>query len=224
MNGAQDLGGMHGFGPVNPEADEPPFHAAWEKRVLACTLAAGALGKWNIDMSRAARESLPPPQYLASSYYEIWFEGLKKLLVSSGLASPGEIGTGRAEGAGAPAERMLRAEQVAAMLARGGPSDRPAAAAAKFAVGDPVRTRRMSPATHTRLPRYCRDKPGRIVAVHGAHVFPDASATGRGDQPQWLYSVRFAASDLWGPDTTASSVCVDCFEPYLEPATGGPIA
>ena len=85
MNGAQDLGGMMGFGPVSPEPDEPAFHAEWEKRALAVTLACGGLGEWNIDMSRHARETLPPPEYLTSSYYEIWTKGLLKLLAARGL-------------------------------------------------------------------------------------------------------------------------------------------
>ena len=88
----------------------------------------------------------------------------------------------------------------------------------KFKPGDKVRTRNIHPGTHTRLPRYCRDKPGTIVRLHGAHVFPDSNAIGKGEDPQWLYTVRFEARELWGPDTTASAVHADLFEPYLKPA------
>jgi len=218
MNGAQDLGGMQSFGPVQPEANEPVFHANWERRVLALSLAMGATGKWNIDMSRAARESLPPAQYLASSYYEIWFEGLRKLLLATGLATAEEIETGVSMTAAAPIPRVLKADLVSAALLRGSPVDRPAPGEARFAVGDVVQTRQQHPLTHTRLPRYCRGKRGQVVARHGAHVFPDTHATGQGEQPQWLYTVRFEAAELWGADTTASSVCVDCWEPYLETA------
>lgn len=223
MNGAQDLGGMQAFGPVQPEADEPPFHAEWEGRVLALVLAMGATLQWNLDMMRAARESLPPAQYLASTYYQIWFEGLKKLLVSTGLATAEEIDAGKLKVAPAPVPRILMADQVAAALLRGSPVSRPAAAEAAFNVGDTVRTRQIHPLTHTRLPRYCRGKRGRIVAVHGVHVFPDASAIGLGERAQWLYTVRFDASELWGADTTASSVCVDCWEPYLDKSNAEPI-
>jgi nitrile hydratase len=111
---------------------------------------------------------------------------------------------------------VLRAADVAAALARGGPVERPATAPARFAVGDGVRAREMHPTTHTRLPRYCRGKAGRIVAVRGVHVFPDTNAAGRGESPQWLYTVSFDARTLWGADTTASSVRVDCWEPYLD--------
>jgi len=221
MNGAQDLGGMQAFGPIQAEADVSLFHADWERRVLAITLAMGAVGKWNIDMSRAARESVPPAQYLSSSYYQIWFEGLKKLLLSTGLATAEEIGTGESRRAAAPVPHVLRADEVAAALLRGSPVNRPAAAGARFKVGDTVQTHQLNPSTHTRLPRYCRGRRGHIIAVHGAHVFPDANAVGLGEQPQWLYTVRFDASELWGTDTTAASVCVDCWEPYLDyPHTG----
>ncbi len=67
MNSVHDMGGMQGYGPVAPQADEPLFHADWERRTLALTLAAGATGAWNIDQSRAARESLPPTVYLNST-------------------------------------------------------------------------------------------------------------------------------------------------------------
>ena len=216
MNGAQDLGGMHGFGPVLAEPDEAPFHTDWERRVLAITLAMGATGKWNIDMSRAARESLPPAQYLARSYYEIWFEGLKKLLLNARLVSTEEIEEGESKSAAVASARVLMADQVADVLARGSSSNRPAPGEARFLIGDIVRTRQINPATHTRLPRYCRGKRGSIVAVHGAHSFPDSNAIGQGEQPQWLYTVRFAAVELWGADTTSASVCVDCWESYLE--------
>jgi nitrile hydratase len=222
MNAAHDMGGMQAFGPVEIDAcDMPgaaPFHAEWERRVLAVTLAMGATGQWNIDTSRAARESLPPAQYLGSSYYEIWFEGLKKLLMGKGLASADEIASGRSRTAAKPNVRVLKAADVSAALLRGVPVERPATSPARFAVGDEVRTKLMNPPTHTRLPRYCRGKPGRIVAVRGTHVFPDENALGNGEHPHWLYTVRFDAQALWGADTTASSVCVDCWEPYLDAA------
>ena len=215
MNGAQDLGGASGFGPVVPEADEPAFHAQWERRAFALTLAMGFTGQWNIDMARAARESLPPAQYLASSYYEIWFEGLKRLMLARALVGEDEIESGRSSRAPRADVVALRADAVAAALARGGPTLRDAQGGPRFAVGDAVRTREMNPAHHTRLPRYARDMRGSVVAVHGAHVFPDSSARGLGEDPQWLYTVRFDAHELWGQDTTASSVCVACWEPYL---------
>lgn len=216
MSDAHDLGGRHGFGPVNAEPAEPAFHHEWERRVFALTLAMNATGKWNQDMVRGARESLEPVQYLSSTYYQIWFEGLKRLLVSASLADAREIADGKPRVAATAGVRKLAAANVQATLERGNPQDRKAAAPARFEISDAVKTKAMNPSTHTRLPRYCRGKRGVIIAVHGAHVFPDTNAIGRGEQPQWLYTVKFDAAELWGADTTASSVCVNLWEPYLE--------
>jgi nitrile hydratase beta subunit len=216
MNAAHDMGGMHSFGPVVIEPNEPWFHDEWERRAFAVTLAMGATGAWNLDMARAARESLPPAQYLSNTYYQIWFDALVKLMIEKGLVTADEIRDGKSKAPAAPNVRKLLKENVAAVLAKGGPSEREVSTPARFKTGDAVRTRQMNPATHTRLPRYCRDKRGTVVGVRGAHVFPDKNALGLGDQPQWLYTVEFDAKELWGPDTTASSVCVDCWESYLE--------
>jgi nitrile hydratase subunit beta len=218
MNGAQDLGGMQGFGPVRPESDESAFHEAWERRAFALTLAMGATGTWNLDMGRAARESLPPAQYLSSSYYQIWFEALVALMLEHGLVTPDEVAGGHAQIAPTPLPRRLDAASVAKALARGGPTEREAPGPARFAVGDRVRARVMHPSTHTRLPRYVRGRVGTVVSIHGAHVLPDTNALGKGESPAWLYGLRFEARELWGDDTTASAVYVDCWEPYLEPA------
>ena len=216
MNGVHDMGGMHNFGPVLPEPDEPRFHEAWERRAFALTLAMGATRLWNLDQSRAARESLPPAEYLASSYYRIWVAGLGKLMLERGLVTKDELGDGRLRVPPAPTAGFLAPDQVAAALARGSSTQRDPAAPPRYAVGDAVRTRTLNVPTHTRLPRYCRGKQGTVIAMHGAHVFPDSNALGLGEQAQWLYSVRFAAAELWGADTTAAAVHVDCWESYLE--------
>lgn len=221
MNGAHDMGGAMGFGPVVAEPGEPAFHSPWERRAFAITVAAGFTGQWNIDMARSARESLPPAQYLASSYYEIWFEGLRRLLLGRGLVSADELSSGSAQQPGKAGVSAVAAAGVPAVLARGAPTERAAPGPARHAVGDAVRTRQMNPEHHTRLPRYARGKRGTIIAVRGAHVFADSNAQGLGEHPQWLYSVRFDARELWGPDTTASSVCVDCWESYLAPEGEG---
>jgi nitrile hydratase len=219
MNGAQDLGGMMGFGPVNPEKDEPWFHAAWERRAMGVTIAVGATGAWNIDMSRHARESLPPAEYLSSSYYEIWTKGLERLVVKTGLVSEEELRLGQALAPPAPVRRVLKPEDVPAVLARGGPTEREASHPARFRVGDRVRTRNMHPTGHTRLPRYARDREGVIERVNGVHVFPDTNAHGQGENPQWLYTVRFSGRELWGEEADPTLlVSVDAWESYLEPA------
>jgi nitrile hydratase subunit beta len=219
MNGAQDLGGQMGFGPVVPEPDEPAFHAEWEKLALAVTLACGAMGHWSIDATRHARETLHPVVYLTSSYYEIWIKALQKLLQAEGFVSEDELQSGRALAVTRTPNRVLRAAEVAAALARGSPSERPLAQPARFAVGDRVRTVNDHPAGHTRVPRYARGRVGRIERVHGAHVFPNTNAHGRGENPQWLYTVAFDGRELWGRDADPNLlVSIDAWESTLEPA------
>lgn len=218
MNGPQDLGGQMGFGPVAPEADEPPFHAAWEARALGLTLAAGAPGYWNLDASRHARESLPPAVYYAASYYEIWIRALEALLVEHGLVAPAELAAGSAPPA-APHPRRLAPQAVASVLATGTRYDRPLGAPPRFRPGDRVRARNIHPRTHTRLPRYVRGHVGVIEATHGGFVLPDTNAHFRGENPEPLYTVVFDGADLWGPDAEPGlSVSVDAWESYLEPA------
>jgi nitrile hydratase subunit beta len=221
VNGAADLGGMMGFGPVEPESDEPLFHAPWEARALALTLAMGAAGQWSIDASRYARESLPPAVYLTSSYYTIWLLALERLLVDSGLVDAEEIVDGRAHDPGRPVP-VLRAADVRDVLAAGSPYARPVDTPARFAVGDRVRTRNINPSGHTRLPRYARARTGVVEQVHGAYVLPDTNAHGRGEHPGWVYSVRFTGRELWGEDADDGlSVVIDAWETYLEPAGPG---
>jgi nitrile hydratase len=220
MNGAQDLGGMMGFGPVVAEPDEPLVHGDWEKRALGVTLACGGLGLWSIDESRHDRESLPPPVYLTSSYYAIWTRGLTTLLERHGLVGADELAAGQSlRPAPATPKPAVTASAMAAALARGGPCRRESAGPARFALGDRVRTLNLHPTGHTRLPRYARGRTGVIEAVHGAFVFPDSSAHGAGENPHWCFGVVFSGTELWGAGADPTlSVCVDCWEHYLEPA------
>lgn len=219
MNGPQDLGGQMGFGPVAPEPDEPLFHADWEKRALGITLAAGAMGHWNIDESRHARESLHPADYYSSSYYEIWVKALEVLLQRHGFVSAEELAEGRKLDDGAPAKRKLVASEVPAVLARGGPCDRPVDAPPRFKAGDRVRTKNFNPTEHTRLPRYARAKIGTIDAVREGFVFPDTNAHGKGEHPQQVYTVVFDAAEIWGEGADPTlTISIDAWESYLEPA------
>jgi nitrile hydratase len=210
------MGGQMGFGPIEVEPDEPTFHADWEARVFGLTLAMGAARAWNVDMGRAARESLPPAEYLSSSYYQIWLRGLRKLLVRSGLVSQDELDAGRSLAPGRPGTGILKPENVQRVVSTSVSNERPVAAPALFAVGDRVVTRNMNPLGHTRLPRYARAKHGIVERMHGAQVFADANATGRED-PQWLYTVSFTGVELWGDDADPSLVVsIDAWESYLE--------
>jgi nitrile hydratase len=112
MNGGQDLGGTHGHGPVRPEPNEPVFHGEWEKRAFALTLAMGMPGGWNIDMGRFARENRPPGEYLAMSYYQIWFAALEHMIKERGLVLQDEIDAGHSLRPPKPVKRTLSPERT----------------------------------------------------------------------------------------------------------------
>jgi nitrile hydratase beta subunit len=216
MNGVHDMGGMHGFGKVEAEPNEPAFHAPWEGRVLAMNRAMGYLGLWNIDIGRFSREQLPPVVYLGSSYYRKWELGLEDLCVRYGLVGDDELAAGHARHPAKPVKRTLTAGDAANVLSRGS-FERPTSAPAKFKAGDRVRTRNINPPSHTRLPRYARGRAGIVECIRGCHVFPDAVVAGRGEEPHWLYTVVFDGRELWGEDADPTvRVSIDAWEPYLE--------
>ena len=220
MNTAHDLGGVRGFGPIDRN-QTALFPHRWEASVFAMTLACGMLGRWNLDQSRFAREQMEPAHYLASSYYEHWLHGLELLLLEHGMVSEGELRCGKSAGKGAL--RAVAVERVAEILGQGAPTILPAATAPLFVDGARVRVRTAATANataHTRAPRYTRGRVGVVVNHHGAHIFPDRHAVHGKKQPAHLYSVRFAAKELWEEAEGAGqlAVYVDLFEPYLEAA------
>ncbi len=219
MDGVHDMGGMDGFGKVEPEPNEPVFHAAWEGRVMAMNRAMGAAGAWNIDMSRFSREILPPHIYLGSTYYQKWLLGLELLLLEKGLVDADELAAGRALRPGKPLQRgKVTVADIDRVMTRGS-FRRTSPTPARFKPGERVRAKNIHPVTHTRLPRYVRGHTGVVERDHGCHVFPDSAAVGAGDNPQWLYTVVFESSELWGPDADPTiKISIDAFEPYLEPA------
>ena len=222
MDGPHDLGGVHGMGPIDPEPEgtEPRFHAEWEKRAMALTLAAASLGRWNLDMIRHARERQHPLDYLRNSYYENWLEGLETLLVETGVLTEEELASGVPSGHADPAlrDKALRPERVAEVMAQGQSAERLIDATARFSVGNRVRVVAAHPPGHTRAPRYVRGRAGTIHAHHGAHGYPDRGAANE-QVGRHLYSVRFEAQALWGADARGpGAVYLDLWEPYLEPA------
>jgi nitrile hydratase len=218
MNGLHDMGGMHGFGKVVPEIDEPQFHAPWEARVLALQRAIMFTRAWNLDMFRDSQERLPPPTYLSVSYYHRWLLATTQSALEQGLVNADELAASRALRPGKPVERTMTPGDAKTAFVRG-QFERRAPRGARFKTGDKVRTRNLHSSTHTRLPRYARDKEGVVEAVLGCQVFPDATATGKGEDPQWLYTVVFAGRELWGQAADPSlSVSIDAFEPYLDAA------
>jgi len=216
MDGVHDMGGLDGFGKVEKEPNEPPFHAPWEGRVLGMQRAMGYAGAWNTDMSRYAQERLPPAAYLSISYYKRWALAMETNVIEQGLAGADELAAGHALRPGRTLKRKLTPQVIANGFKRGvftRDTNRPAL----FKLGDRVRTKNIHPKTHTRLPRYVRGHVGEVVRLHGCHVFPDTVALNmENENPQWLYTVRFDGRELWGDDTDPTiKVSVDAFEPYL---------
>ena len=199
MNGAHDLGGMMGFGPIAALPSEPVFHEKWEGRMAALSMTVA--GGWSIDEDRSACESMHPAKYLKTSYYEHWLHGMESLLkkYTPDSSSP------------------TRPENIWAAVTARASYVRDIPTPAAFAIGQKIRVKAMSPMTHTRAPRYVRGRMGEVVKIHGAHVFPDSNARGLGENPQWLYAVRFAAKELWGRANN-DLVMLDLWEPYLESA------
>jgi len=218
MNGAADMGGMHGFGPVVPEPNEPVFHADWEKSAFALNMVTGVAKLWNLDAFRYKRERIPPAQYLNLSYYGLWTAALEQMMLEYGVATPQELAAGHAIAPVKKAARTVTADDMTNMVRCGSPYNRPAPSPALFKVGDKVRARNMHPKTHTRLPRYARGHAGEVVRIVGCHVFPDSNASNAGEDPHWLYTVHFDGRELWGENSDPTvRVCIEAWEPYLEP-------
>jgi nitrile hydratase len=222
MNGVHDMGGMHGFGPIQPRQNEETFHAEWEKRVPGLQGAGMMQGVYNIDEMRHGIERMDPAAYLTSSYYERHLFTVEKNFVEKGVLSVEEIearvaqlrGNVEAQRRDDPelAERMIRAR----LRIERPPAPEPGTA--RFKIGQRVVARNEHPLGHTRLPRYVRGKHGVINRYFGVDTLPDASAHGRGPSAEPLYNVRFEAAELWGVSADGPGwVHVDLWESYLEP-------
>lgn len=225
MTRVHDMGGRFGDGPVVPEPEDVKFHADWHPRALALVLASGAMGKWSIDVSRHARESIAPADYARFTYYEKWMAGLADLLVDTGLVSKAELAGKEALTPSAFAQKAWAAEDIAGVLAKGGPADRPSDVAPVFQAGGKVRTLRLAENVcgvdggHTRLPVYAAGAVGRIVIYHGTHILPDSNGHALGEAAEPLYAVAFPASELWrNPEHPRDEVVLDLWQSYLEPA------
>ena len=216
MNGVHDMGGMHGMGPVRPEANEPVFHDWWEGRVYALTrVLRGA--QYNLDNSRHQLELLPPGDYLRMSYYERWFTRMVNQLLASRTITREELESGRAASGSGTATPAVTAATAVAIASRRNSARRNVPVRPRFRVGQRVRARNIHPTGHTRLPRYARGREGVIARDHGVFLFPDTNAHFQGENPQHVYSVRFAARELWGAGASARDfVHIDLWDDYLE--------
>jgi nitrile hydratase len=219
MNGVHDMGGMQDMGAVLAEENEPVFHMPWEARVFALRRAMGAWGKWNIDASRYAVELVPPADYLRMSYFERQFAAFLEMLVAHNFVTRNELENSVPAASSPKAAPVLTVEKAQLLIAKGVPTSRKVSVAPRFSAGQRVRARNIHPVAHTRLPRYARGKAGTIDRDRGVFVFPDTNAHFLGEKPQHVYSVRFAARELWGQQASAKdSVYLDLWDDYLEPA------
>jgi nitrile hydratase beta subunit len=219
MNGVHDMGGQQNMGPVVYEKNEPVFHAPWEGRIYALTRAIRAWRKWSLDTDRHALELMPPVDYLRMSYYERWVHRLEAQLLKYGLVSKEEIESRKADPGSPKANPALSLAMSDRWLNRGIPSSDDPRVRPLFKVRQRVRARNINPTGHTRLPRYARGKIGVIVRDHGVYLFPDSNAHFQGEKRQHVYSVRFAARELWGENAPPrDSVHLDLWDDYLERA------
>lgn len=218
MNGIHDMGGMQDMGAIEYVKSEPVFHEAWEGRIYAMSNAVQRTGKLRLGL-RPPMENIPPGEYLRMSYYERWLTSVTERLIASDLLTREEIASGRPDASRARSDiAMAPAAAVAAQFEIPA-TRRDVPAVAHFHAGQHVRARNIHPLTHTRLPRYVRGKSGTIERDHGVFVFADTSAYAQGENPQHLYSVRFAARELWGDQAAPQdSVYLDLYDDYLEPA------
>jgi nitrile hydratase len=214
MDGIHDLGGKQGFGLIPYRLSEPKFHHRWEQRVFALVELLIGNGYFNVDRFRHAVERVPPTAYLTSGYYGRWFAAIEILLEESGAIAPRELELGAAT----PVEDWsARVRDLRAAARPPSSPRRQLAQPPRFELGERVRTRRLIRSGHCRLPAYARGREGTVVEVHPAYVYPDCNAGGSGEHPQYVYSVMFAAHELWGEEAEAeTAVSLDLFEPYLE--------
>lgn len=213
MDGIHDMGGMQGFGRVPDETDDAVFHAPWEGRVHGMVYALFGQGMLNIDAFRHAIERIPPKEYLGAPYYGRWARAVEALLIEAGVLRPGELQE-RMDGREMPPREgtTLEGSEPGGFIRE---LDHPR----RFELGAEVRVRNLHPRGHTRLPGYVRGKRGVVVRLHPACVLPDTNAHGKGECPEYLFSVRFTADELWGSTAESSApVSVDLFDRYLEPA------
>ena len=219
MNAGHDLGGKQGLGAIAPEAEtqEPIFHADWERRVFALTLATGMLGQWNIDESRHARERQHPVDYISNSYYENWLAGIEKLLLEKNLLERQELQSGEVSALSTQGHslRVPNSNDAVKIMSSGGPTQTESDTKPVFTVGDKVRVRKLHTEGHTRSPSYTQGSIGEVAAYWGSHVYPDKNAEGY-RIGEHLYSVRFTADALWGSHSENVDILVDLWEPYLE--------
>ncbi len=221
MERVHDMGGQSRFfGPLPPiDRDEPAFSAPWEGKAFALALLANRVAGTNLHAFRHAIERVPEPDYL-SGYYERWLASAEILLLDSGILAPGAVEARARKLRGEDVEEPAVPEPHKPDMPSGGAGNlRTVEEPPAFAVGDRVTTGTDHPTDHTRLPAYARGKAGTVTAVRPAMVFPDTASHFLGENSQHVYTVEFAAQDLWGDDAEPATLTLDLYENYLEKAS-----
>lgn len=226
MNGVHDMGGMHGFGPVKHEENEPVFHQPWEARVVGMRAVVGQAPDLRPGGFRFVTESLDPIFYLTASYYERWLETFSNGLIERGLITPEELAQRidfYSEDPAAPvptSQNPEQAKEAVGRLRKRVRLNHQAAYDPRFQPGDQVRARNINPRGHTRMPRYVRGKVGVVSRYYG---FQDVLDFEPGDPlfpPQPVYSVRFDMQELWGEHAEPGEyLYIDLWESHLDPAS-----
>jgi nitrile hydratase len=221
VNGVHDLGGMHGFGPVDV-ADGESFHADWEARVFGIVMAMTGARRTTATAARERYEVelMEPASYLTAPYFERWLFAAERVYESEGLVTADELEQRVSEmrsdtpltGESDPAF----VEQTVEGAVDREPSRRELDSAPRFAVGAEVVARNIHTPAHTRLPGYLRGRAGRVEELCGAFDLPERAAIGE-HVPEHLYVVAFEGAEVWGeaaePNTT---IRAQLWESYLE--------
>jgi nitrile hydratase subunit beta len=210
MNGIHDIGGMHGFGHIMVEENEPVYHAEWEKGVQSMMAVMLSSGHFAVDQLRRNIERQDAVTYLSNSYYENWLHSLQQMVLNAGFVTADELANGHIDPASS-AGNTGRATQWRPV------PDLPAGPPA-YGVNDRVRAKVRHPVEHTREPRYVRGRVGVVTHYYGGEPLPELAGEGV-RQDVHLYRVRFEATELWGPDAHPNdALYIDLCENYLEPA------
>ncbi|MCG8547637.1 MAG: nitrile hydratase subunit beta [Alphaproteobacteria bacterium] len=217
MDGIHDLGGREGFGAIDVDEKEEPFHHPWEGRIRGIVHAIRNPGDWNIDWFRHCRELIEPVDYLSRPYFDQWLQTYAAMIVNSGVATVEEVASGKAKTPGPDLASPMAPDEVARASNQAENYKRDTGANPIFAIGEPVVAKSHAAVGHTRLPAYVRGRRGWIESYHGIQLFPDEHALGE-ESAQPLYTVGFNASELWTEAAEShDQVFLNLWESYLDP-------
>jgi nitrile hydratase subunit beta len=221
MDSIADMGGTQGWGHARPpRGDEPVFAEAWQGRAFALALLSVRVSGQNIDAFRHAQERLDAGAYLGDGYFGRWLNAAELQLTDSAILAPGAINARARNLRGEDVEEPPIPEPARPDYTPTAPGSlRTVDTAPAFAVGERVRAGNTPPSGHTRLPAYVRGHTGVVELIQPAAVLPDTNAQFQGENPQYVYSVRFGSRELWGADAEPFAVTVEMYESYLERAS-----